>query len=86
MSGLSIMCDSDIENADTGDIHLFDAEALTIAQLVGEACAVCHARWPRPRHRIGASSEDDELFGCRECAEIAADHDSGASQRALVAR
>ncbi|KIH98366.1 hypothetical protein LP52_14385 [Streptomonospora alba] len=79
------MCDSDFENTDTTDIHLIDAGALTVAQLVGEACAACHARWPRPRHRLGASSEGDELLACRECVGIAADYDSGALERALVA-
>ncbi|GAA4940814.1 hypothetical protein GCM10023224_23230 [Streptomonospora halophila] len=85
MSGLSIMCDSDIENTDTTDIHLFDAGALTVSQLMGEACAVCHARWPRPRHRIGVSSDGGAVFGCRECAGFAAGYDSDALEHALVA-
>ncbi|MUL42149.1 hypothetical protein FZ103_13330 [Streptomonospora sp. PA3] len=79
------MCDSDIENTDTTDIHLFDAGALTFAQVMGDACAVCHARWPRPRRRLGASSEGGPLFGCEECAGFAADYASSTLHHALAA-
>jgi len=89
LSGLSIMCDSDIENSDTTDIHLFGAGSLTFAQLMGDACAVCHSRWPRPRHRLGEPAEGGELLGCEECAGFAADYaaacTSGGAEHALVA-
>ncbi|WP_341351846.1 hypothetical protein [Streptomonospora litoralis] len=52
---------------------------------MGGACAVCHARWPRPRHRLGESPEGGELLGCEECAGFAADYSAGALEHALVA-
>ncbi|WP_343233515.1 hypothetical protein [Streptomonospora sp. PA3] len=52
---------------------------------MGDACAVCHARWPRPRRRLGASSEGGPLFGCEECAGFAADYASSTLHHALAA-
>ncbi|WP_394345498.1 hypothetical protein [Actinorugispora endophytica] len=41
---------------------------------MGDACAVCHTRWPRPRDPLGELPDGTEVYGCAECAEIAADH------------
>ncbi|GAB3449447.1 hypothetical protein GCM10027570_23920 [Streptomonospora sediminis] len=79
------MRNSDAENTDTSDIHLCESGAFTFAQLMGNACAVCHARWPRPRHRIGESPDGEELLGCEECAGFAAEHTSADLEHVLVA-
>ena len=34
----------------------FDPEGLTLTQRDGDACVVCHKKWPRPRVRAGESS------------------------------
>ncbi|MBV2367104.1 hypothetical protein KUM37_27795 [Streptomonospora sp. NEAU-YY374] len=79
------MCGSDIKNGDTTDIHLFDPGSLSTAQMMGDACAVCHVRWPRPRHPIGGSPEGGELYGCDECAGFLAEQDDHLLEHALVA-
>ncbi|WP_408648514.1 hypothetical protein [Streptomonospora mangrovi] len=43
--------------------------------MMGDACAVCHVRWPRPRHPLGDSPEGGELYGCDECAGFLAGHE-----------
>ena len=44
---------------------------LSDAQVMGEACVVCHARWPRPRRQLGVLPDGTRLYGCSECAQLA---------------
>ncbi|MCA2227198.1 hypothetical protein LDL49_39005 [Nonomuraea sp. NEAU-L178] len=47
----------------------FDPDGLSRAQLEGEACVVCHKRWPRPRARVGRFPDDSPVLACADCAE-----------------
>ncbi|MER6513186.1 hypothetical protein AB0C33_42185 [Nonomuraea sp. NPDC048881] len=47
----------------------FDPEGLTPAQRDGDACVVCHKRWPRPRVRVGKLPDNSSVLACTECAE-----------------
>lgn len=46
---------------------VFDPEGLTGAQCLGEACVVCHRRWPRPRADAGRLPNGSRVFACEEC-------------------
>ncbi|MEU4228441.1 hypothetical protein AB0F17_29450 [Nonomuraea sp. NPDC026600] len=47
----------------------FDPDGLSCAQLDGDACVVCHKRWPRPRVRVGRFPDDAPAMACADCAE-----------------
>ncbi|MEQ4718077.1 hypothetical protein [Nonomuraea sp. B19D2] len=47
----------------------FDPEGLTWAQRDGDACVVCHKRWPRPRVRVGVLPDNSAVLACGDCAE-----------------
>ncbi|QYC39477.1 hypothetical protein Nocox_09285 [Nonomuraea coxensis DSM 45129] len=47
----------------------FDPEGLSWAQREGDACVVCHKRWPRPRARVGRLPEGSAVLACADCAE-----------------
>ncbi|MEV5898214.1 hypothetical protein B0I32_10215 [Nonomuraea fuscirosea] len=47
----------------------FDPEGLSAAQRDGDACVVCHKRWPRPRVRVGCLPDDSAVLACGDCAE-----------------
>ncbi|MDS1270605.1 hypothetical protein RIF23_09875 [Lipingzhangella sp. LS1_29] len=47
------------------------SEALTAEQAIGEACGICHARWPLPQVPLVESAEDAPLYVCRDCATLA---------------
>ncbi|MFC7329450.1 hypothetical protein [Marinactinospora rubrisoli] len=71
------MCERSTANADSsGSIYVFDPGALTPAQLMGDACAICHAKWPRPRQPLGELPDGSEVFGCDECAGIVVAHNA----------
>jgi hypothetical protein len=46
---------------------VFDPKGLTGAQCFGEACVVCHRRWPRPRADVGRLPDGSRVFACDEC-------------------
>jgi hypothetical protein len=46
----------------------FDPGALSAAQRNGDACVVCHKKWPRPRARVGRLPDDSGVFACADCA------------------
>ena len=46
----------------------FDPEGLTFEQCFGEACVVCHKRWPRPRVHVGRLPDESRVFACDDCA------------------
>ncbi len=50
----------------------FDPHELTLAQRDGDACVVCHRRWPRPRVRAGRLPDDTIIHACDDCAEALA--------------
>ncbi|MDA8370776.1 MAG: hypothetical protein M0026_13055 [Nocardiopsaceae bacterium] len=77
---------SSAANADTTDIYIHDPETLSTAQIMGDACAVCHVKWPRPQYPLGVLPDGTGLFGCAECADLAAEHAARSLQHALVAR
>jgi hypothetical protein len=45
----------------------FDPDGLTAAQRYGEACVVCHKKWPRPRAHVGRLPDDSRVFACDDC-------------------
>ena len=47
----------------------FDLEDLTGPQRDGDACVVCHKKWPRPRIRVGRLPDDAPVMACEECAK-----------------
>ncbi|WP_206184662.1 hypothetical protein [Thermoactinospora rubra] len=47
----------------------FDPESLTLAQCFGDACVVCHKKWPRPRVRVGRLPDESAVMACHDCAE-----------------
>jgi hypothetical protein len=46
----------------------FDPGVLSAAQRQGDACVVCHKKWPRPRTRIGLLPDGQGVFACDDCA------------------
>ncbi|MCG5211654.1 hypothetical protein [Streptosporangium sp. KLBMP 9127] len=50
----------------------FDPEGLTCAQRDGDACVVCHKKWPRPRVRVGRLPDNGAVLACPDCAEALA--------------
>lgn len=54
----------------TGRLMLtFDPAGLTLTQRDGDACVVCHQRWPRPRVRVGLLPDNAPVHACHDCAE-----------------
>ncbi len=51
------------------DMLTFDPEGMSAAQRQGDACVVCHKRWPRPRVRVGRFPDDMTALACADCAE-----------------
>lgn len=86
MSGLSIMCDpSKTDTTTATSTYVFDSRSLTQAQAMGDACAVCHVKWPRPRHPLGELPDGPEVYGCDECAGFVAAHTARRRAHALAA-
>ncbi|RJL21709.1 hypothetical protein [Bailinhaonella thermotolerans] len=54
----------------------FDPAGLTEAQRYGDACVVCHRRWPRPKIRVGRLPSHAVVLACDDCAPAlqTADH------------
>ncbi|WP_394354432.1 hypothetical protein [Nocardiopsis sinuspersici] len=63
-----MMCEPDTRPAT--DTYVYDPSLLSWAQCMGDACVVCHAKWPRPRRRLGELPDGSRVFGCEECAGI----------------
>ncbi|GAB3489298.1 hypothetical protein GCM10027440_36490 [Nocardiopsis coralliicola] len=85
MSGLSIVPYVDIDS-DSTEYDIYSPKLLSSAQCMGDACAICHARWPRPRHALGELAGGGLVFGCAECAGIIAAHEARTKQPELAAR
>lgn len=64
------MCEPDTPHDNTPDPYVYDPLTLTTAQRAGDACAVCHTRWPRPRRILGVLPGGDSVHGCAECAGL----------------
>ncbi|MEU9887317.1 hypothetical protein [Sphaerisporangium sp. NPDC051011] len=47
----------------------FDPGDLTGPQRDGDACVVCHKKWPRPRVRVGRLPDNRPVMACDECAK-----------------
>nr|WP_093168105.1 hypothetical protein [Sinosporangium album] len=47
----------------------FDPVPLSWAQRDGDACVVCHKKWPRPRVRVGRLPDSAVVFACPDCAD-----------------
>ncbi|MCT9933941.1 hypothetical protein N5079_27390 [Planotetraspora sp. A-T 1434] len=47
----------------------FDPAGLTITQRDGDACVVCHKKWPRPRIKVGVLPDNTPVHACDDCAE-----------------
>ncbi|MCC5578705.1 hypothetical protein IMZ11_24050 [Microtetraspora sp. AC03309] len=50
-------------------VPTFDPAGLTATQLDGDACVVCHKKWPRPRVLVGRLPDDAPVHACDDCAE-----------------
>ena len=50
------------------DEFTFDPGVLTVAQRYGDACVVCHKKWPRPRVRVGFLPDGSRVLACTDCA------------------
>nr|WP_184080381.1 hypothetical protein [Nocardiopsis mwathae] len=79
---------SDAENAPattaTTERYIFDPGSLSTAQIMGDACAICHVKWPRPRTPLGGLPEGHEVYGCDECAGIVEAHAARSREQELV--
>ncbi|MBB6173029.1 hypothetical protein HNR23_003089 [Nocardiopsis mwathae] len=51
---------------------------------MGDACAICHVKWPRPRTPLGGLPEGHEVYGCDECAGIVEAHAARSREQELV--
>jgi len=70
LRGTSTMCEPDTRPDDTHEIYVYDPGSLSGAQCMGDACVVCHTKWPRPRQALGELPDGSRVFGCDECAGI----------------
>ncbi|WP_376767015.1 hypothetical protein [Spinactinospora alkalitolerans] len=81
-----MMCGPGTSTASTAeDTYVFDPGSLTTAQVMGDACAVCHAKWPRPRRPLGELPDGTGVYGCAECAGFVMAHNARALEHALAA-
>ncbi|WP_306370369.1 hypothetical protein [Nocardiopsis sp. CC223A] len=64
------MCASDAGADAISDGYVYDPESLSAEQCTGDACAVCHTRWPRPRIALGVLPDGVSVFGCGDCAAL----------------
>lgn len=70
MRGTSTMCEPVMQTAAAPDGYVYDPTWLSPAQCMGDACVVCHTKWPRPRRALGELPDGAQVFGCDECAGI----------------
>jgi hypothetical protein len=68
------------------DELIFDPAALSAEQVYGDACVVCHKKWPRPRVRVGCLPDGSKVLACADCAPAlpkprAAEPDTRTSRR-----
>ncbi|WP_082166900.1 hypothetical protein [Nocardiopsis sp. RV163] len=63
-----MMCEPDTRPAI--DVEVYDPDSLSWAQCMGDACVVCHTKWPRPRRVLGELPDGSAVFGCEECADL----------------
>lgn len=70
MRGTSTMCEPDTRTDVTSQAYVYDPSRLSRAQCMGDACVICHTKWPRPRRVLGELSDGAHVYGCDECAEI----------------
>lgn len=70
MRGTSTMCEPVMQTAAAPDSYVYDPTWLSLAQCMGDACVVCHVKWPRPRRELGELPDGARVFGCDECAGI----------------
>ncbi|GAB1824488.1 hypothetical protein HerbRD11066_76520 [Herbidospora sp. RD11066] len=64
----------------------FDPAGLTSVQRDGDACVVCHKKWPRPRVRVGRLPDDTTVHACDECTEALLPVAPRRGERQLTAR
>lgn len=80
-----MMCEPDTRPAI--DAYVYDPDSLSWAQCMGDACVVCHAKWPRPRRVLGELPDGSSVFGCEECAGlVGAEPRIAAEERLFAAR
>ncbi|MBR8740727.1 hypothetical protein [Nocardiopsis sp. MG754419] len=64
------MCEPDMPTDAVFEPYVYDPSLLSRAQCMGDACAVCHTKWPRPRRVLGELPDGAHVYGCDECAGI----------------
>ncbi|CAL9547521.1 hypothetical protein SUDANB121_04385 [Nocardiopsis dassonvillei] len=81
------MCASDVRVDGVSDGYVYDPDSLSAEQCAGDACAVCHTRWPRPRIALGVLPDGGPVFGCGDCAAlVGAGSPAAADSRLFAAR
>ena len=87
MRGVSMVCASNAGVGAAADGYVYDPESLSAEQRMGDACAVCHMRWPRPRTALGVLPDGEQVFGCGDCAAlVGAGSSRAADTRVFAAR
>lgn len=82
-----MMCEPDTRPAVDAYAYAYDPSLLSWAQCMGDACVVCHTKWPRPRRVLGHLPDGSHVFGCEECAGlVGAEPPVSADERLFAAR
>ncbi|PWV50135.1 MULTISPECIES: hypothetical protein [Nocardiopsis] len=80
------MCERDTRPDAASEIHVYDPSWLSGAQCMGDACVVCHVKWPRPRRVLGELPDGSQVYGCDECAGMIGHQPVAASGSLIAAR
>lgn len=80
------MCEPDTKPDATSENYVYDPSRLSGAQCMGDACVVCHAKWPRPRRVLGELPDGSHAYGCDECAGIIGHQPVSAGEPLIAAR
>lgn len=80
------MCEPDTKPDVTSEFYVYDPSWLSGAQCMGDACVVCHTKWPRPRRVLGELPDGSHVFGCDECAGIVGHRPVSAGEPLIAAR
>ena len=86
MRGTSTMCKPDTTPDATSEIYVYEPTWLSGAQRMGDACVVCHTKWPRPRRTLGELPDGSHVYGCDECAGIIGQAPVSAGEPLIAAR
>jgi hypothetical protein len=86
LRGTSTMCEPDMPTDVVSGTCVYDPSRLSPAQCMGDACVVCHTKWPRPRRILGELPDGAHVYGCDECAGLMGYRPVPARRSLIVAR